>query len=158
MTTAPSGCCVLHRGLGQRELQFLDFGPLPALDEVPAAGALTARHPVFHRGLARIDEAVAPPIDRLRRDAVAAGGLGNRQHDLQPRFDRHRVVGTRSLTIRTYVRIIVIVKMGVGGISVNVDRYIEQILSDLPDDDVTGRLKRLQYVIDCLTPLFSKTR
>jgi len=48
--------------------------------------------------------------------------------------------------------------MGVGGISVNVDRYIEQILSDLPDDDVTGRLKRLQYVIDCLTPLFSKTR
>src|SRR5258708_35282660 len=43
-----------------------------------AAGALTARHPVFHRGLARIGEAVAPPIDRLRRDAVAAGGLGNR--------------------------------------------------------------------------------
>jgi hypothetical protein len=32
----------MHRGLGQRELQFLDFGPLPALDEVPAAGALTA--------------------------------------------------------------------------------------------------------------------
>src|SRR5206468_9752638 len=27
----------LHRGLGQRELQFLDFGPLPALEEVPAA-------------------------------------------------------------------------------------------------------------------------
>jgi hypothetical protein len=73
LTTAPSGCCVrkLHRRLGQRELQFLDFGPLPALDEVPAAGALTARHPVFHRGLARIDKAVAPPIDRLRRDAVA---------------------------------------------------------------------------------------
>jgi hypothetical protein len=42
-------------------------------------------------------------------------------------------------------------KMGVGGISAKVDRFTEQILSDLPDDDVTGRLKRLQYVIDCLT-------
>src|SRR6266568_576073 len=56
--------------------------PRPARASIPgfrpAAGALTARHPVFHRGLARIDEAVAPPIDRLRQDAVAAGGLGNR--------------------------------------------------------------------------------
>ena len=66
--------------------------------------------------------------------------------------------------------------MGLGGISAKVDRLIEQILSDLPDDDVTGRLKRLQYLIDCLTldnskdaarldlrtwrtsPLFCKTR
>jgi len=41
--------------------------------------------------------------------------------------------------------------MGVGGLSAKVDRLIEKILSDLPDDDLTGRLKRLQYVIDRLS-------
>ncbi len=61
-------------------------------------------------------------------------------------------------------------------IAVDVERFRELIVSDLPEDDVRGRLKRLQYVIDCLTldnakdaarlelrtwrtsPLFCKTR
>ena len=47
-------------------------------------------------------------------------------------------------------------KMGVGGVSAKVDRLLEQIVADLPDDDVTGRLKRLQYVIDRLTLDISK--
>ena len=47
-------------------------------------------------------------------------------------------------------------KMGVGGVSAKVDRFLEQIVADLPDDDVTGRLKRLQYVIDRLTLVISK--
>jgi len=39
-------------------------------------------------------------------------------------------------------------KMGVGGLSAEVDRFLDQILSDLAHDDVKGRLKRLRYVID----------
>ena len=46
--------------------------------------------------------------------------------------------------------------MGVGGVSARVDRFLEQIVADLPDDDVTGRLKRLQYIIDRLTLDISK--
>jgi hypothetical protein len=38
--------------------------------------------------------------------------------------------------------------MGVGGVSAEVDRFLDQILSDLAHDDVKGRLKRLRYVID----------
>jgi len=69
-----------------------------------------------------------------------------------------------------------VMKMGVGGVSAKVDRFLEQIVADLPDDDVMGRLKRLQYIIDRLaldvskdaarlelrmwrtSPLFCKTR
>ena len=40
--------------------------------------------------------------------------------------------------------------------SAKVDRFLEQIVADLPDDDVTGRLKRLQYIIDRLTLDMSK--
>jgi hypothetical protein len=47
-------------------------------------------------------------------------------------------------------------KMGVGGASAKVDRFLEEIISDLPQDDVTGRLKRLSYVIDRLNLDFSK--
>jgi hypothetical protein len=49
-------------------------------------------------------------------------------------------------------------KMGVGGVSAEVDRFLEKIVSDLPDEDVTGRLKRLQYAIDRLTARFLERR
>jgi hypothetical protein len=46
-------------------------------------------------------------------------------------------------------------KMGVGGMSGEVDRFLEQILSDLAHDDVRGRLKRLRYVLDRISVDFS---
>ncbi len=36
-------------------------------------------------------------------------------------------------------------------IALDMQRLRELIVSDLPEDDVRGRLKRFQYVIDCLT-------
>jgi hypothetical protein len=47
-------------------------------------------------------------------------------------------------------------KMGVGGASAEVDRLLEEIVSDLRQDDVTGRLKRFQYVIDRLSFVLSR--
>jgi hypothetical protein len=41
-------------------------------------------------------------------------------------------------------------------ISREIDRFLEHVVEDLPDDDVTGRLERRQYVIDRLKLDFSK--
>jgi len=48
--------------------------------------------------------------------------------------------------------------MGVGGASAarrEVDQLLDTIVADLPEDDVTGRLVRRRYVIDCLMLEFS---
>ncbi|MGH8938572.1 MAG: hypothetical protein ACRDV2_04400, partial [Actinomycetes bacterium] len=58
--------CVCNRLSRQRELQLLDLRALPSLDEAAAAAGL-ARHAIFHRRLAGVDEPVAPPADRLSR-------------------------------------------------------------------------------------------
>jgi len=41
-------------------------------------------------------------------------------------------------------------------ISGNVERFLSRIVADLPHDDIPGRLKRRQYVIDRLKLEFSK--
>jgi hypothetical protein len=38
----------------------------------------------------------------------------------------------------------------------DIDRFVEHVVDDLPDDDLTGRLERRQYVIDRLKLDFSK--
>jgi uncharacterized protein DUF222/HNH endonuclease len=46
--------------------------------------------------------------------------------------------------------------MGVGGVSAEVDQFLDWIVSDLAPDDLTARLKRRRYVIDRLNLEFSK--
>jgi hypothetical protein len=89
---------LVELGLLTQELQLLDLRALPSLDQAAAAAGL-ARHAVFHRRLAGVDEPVAPPVDRLCRDSVSTSRLRDghlmgqhREHQLQPRLDRHRVV------------------------------------------------------------------
>ena len=38
----------------------------------------------------------------------------------------------------------------------DIERFVEHVVEDLPDDDLTGRLERRQYVIDRLKLEFSK--